>query len=229
MQLLVVAAMAILPSVMAWTPRLHVQRMASFETLQIASRTVIFRTASTGRWTLSASGDDDNTSQQGNVDDGEDSDVSPLQEALNQEEPALHQQQQQQQQRAPGPPASPPPRRLDPLIASLTRMDDTMRNAPTVKAPIFGEIPLDGSLVVLVPTTLIVIVGFVMSIYIAFNSQDVIVASLNDLNKDIVTSVSGGPPQILAPDENGCRGLCSTQEQDLEGLRVFMNNLAGRK
>lgn len=199
----------------AWSPLQRTQRLKHTE----PSRQLLFTTPAFTTTGLAMTSDADNAEPSPADDEAN----NPLQEALNEEEVIP-----QQQQRAPSPPRPPQPRRLDPLIASLTRMDDSARNVPTVKAPIFGEVPLDGSLVVLVPTTLIAVAGFVLSIYIAFNSPDAIVDSLNDLNKEIITAASSGPPQILPPDANGCRGLCSSQDQDLEGLRIFMNKLAGK-
>lgn len=46
--------------------------------------------------------------------------------------------------------STPPPvpqRRLDPLMASLTRMDASTANGPTRNLPLLGEVPVDGSLV----------------------------------------------------------------------------------
>lgn len=117
--------------------------------------------------------------------------------------------------------APPPQQRLDPLIASLTRVDEDMKNAPTTKVPLLGEIPLDGSIVVLLPVTIIAIVGFIMSINIAFSSKDTIVQKLDEVN-----AVLSAPPAKKAVVSEGCRGLCSNQDEQLDSMRTFMNSLA---
>lgn len=115
------------------------------------------------------------------------------------------------------------PKRLDPLVASLTRMDDDMVNTPTTKVPLLGEVPLDGSIVVLLPVALIAIVGFIMSINIAFNSSDAIVQKLEEVNTVLST-----PPakENTITEDSGCRGLCSNQDEQLDNMRNFMNSLA---
>ena len=111
--------------------------------------------------------------------------------------------------------------RLDPLVASLTRMDADMINTPTTKVPLLGEIPLDGSIVVLIPVALIAIVGFIMSINIAMNSQDLISEKIDEIN-----AVLSAPPVKQTVVNEGCRGLCSDQDQQLDNMRGFMNSLA---
>lgn len=125
----------------------------------------------------------------------------------------------------PPPPPRPPPQRrrsLDPLVASLTRSDDpSAQSTKTVKAPLFGEVPIDGSLVVLAPALVIGLVGFVMSIYVAINSQDAISDALsqvsNEINQAAVSKTN------VVPADGSCRGLCSSQDQDLENLASFLN------
>lgn len=111
--------------------------------------------------------------------------------------------------------------RLDPLIASLTRMDDDMKNTPTIKVPLLGEIPLDGSIVVLLPVAIIAVVGFIMSINIAFESKDSIVEKVGQVNRVMST-----PPAKVPVVPDGCRGLCSDQDAQLDTMRNFMNSLA---
>lgn len=117
-----------------------------------------------------------------------------------------------------------PQQRLDPLVASLTRMDKDMMNTPTTKVPLLGEIPLDGSIVVLLPVALIAIVGFIMSINIAFNSKDELVQKLDEINAVLST-----PPVKQSVVNEGCRGLCSDQDEQLDNMRGFMNSLAPKK
>jgi len=103
---------------------------------------------------------------------------------------------------------------MDPLMASLTRDNsDTSPDQPTQNVPFFGEIPADGTLLLLAPALVFGILGFVYSIVIAFNSSDQIVNSLTQ------TAVNKNN-QVY--DKNVCRGLCSSQQEDIEGLRNFM-------
>ena len=136
---------------------------------------------------------------------------TPISDALQQQSASFTTEPQQQQ-------------RLDPLVASLTRMDEDMMNTPTTNVPLIGEIPLDGSIVVLLPVALIAVVGFIMSINIAFNSKDAIVDKMNEVNAVLST-----PPVKQNTDNEGCRGLCSDQEEQLDSMRNFMNSLAPKK
>ena len=120
-------------------------------------------------------------------------------------------------------PAQSSEEKLDPLIASLTRNDQMEGTAKSVKAPLLGEIPVDGSLIVLVPALVLGVVGFVMSINIAINSQDAIVDSLNQLSED-VTAAAVAKTNSAAPLDGSCRGIC-TNPEDLDGLKTFMESL----
>jgi hypothetical protein len=123
----------------------------------------------------------------------------------------------------PSPPPVPQNRPMDPLMASLTRMDPSSAKVPTKNVPLFGEISVDGSLIVLVPAAVIAILGFVLSIVIAFQSQDSIVEPISQVAGDI--SQTATTKTNVVYDENVCRGLCSSRDQDLEGLRSFMESL----
>lgn len=123
-------------------------------------------------------------------------------------------------------PTSPPPvpqKRLDPLMASLTRMDPGAADVPTKNLPLLGEVPVDGSLALLVPAAVIAVLGFLLSIVVAFQSQDLIVQSLVQASEDIAQTASMKTNMVY--DDNVCRGLCSSQEQDLDNLRNFMESL----
>lgn len=119
------------------------------------------------------------------------------------------------------PPTSKPRRQnLDPLVASLTRIDEPPpANTPTTNVPLLGEIPADGNLALLVPAAGIAVLGLIFSIVVAFNSGDAIV---QELNKVEVPKMEYTPTVV---EEGVCRGLCSSQESDLEGLRGFMQSL----
>lgn len=110
--------------------------------------------------------------------------------------------------------------RQDPLIASLTRIDEP---TPTTNIPIFGEIPADGNLGLLVPAAAIAVLGFVFSIVVAFSSRDVIV---QELSKVDLPEMKYKPTVVK---EGQCRGLCSNQKDDLDGLRNFMESISKRE
>jgi len=117
-------------------------------------------------------------------------------------------------------------KRMDPLMASLTRIDpSTESNAPKVEVPILGEVSIDGSLVVVIPTVIIAVLGFVVSVQIAIQSKDEIVQTLAEVN-----TVLSKPPQarVTVVDPNKCRGLCSDQQQQLESLRQYMKGITGQ-
>ena len=113
---------------------------------------------------------------------------------------------------------------LDPLIMSLTRNDQISQEKSVTNMPLFGEIAIDGSLVVLVPALVIGIVGFAMSFVILLNSQDSIVDSLNQLSQD-ATAAAAAKTNMAAPLGQGCRGLCSNQDENLQGLEQFMQGI----
>ena len=112
--------------------------------------------------------------------------------------------------------------RIDPLIARLT----TNNAAPTGKTrnvPFFGEVDVDGSLVVLVPAIITGVLGFVTAIVVAINSKDAFVEQLVQLSDGINNMAIQRASTVVDPDT--CRGLCSAQDQDLANLRGFMESL----
>lgn len=117
----------------------------------------------------------------------------------------------------PPPSTPPPPRRLDPLIRSLTRVDDVDAASPTVRVPLLGELALDRSLYVFVPAAAFAVIGLVTSLYVALTATDEWV---------IPTRPESQQRQRRVIDDGGCRGLCSQQEEDLEGLRNYMQKFA---
>jgi len=80
---------------------------------------------------------------------------------------------------------------------------------------------VDGTLLLLVPVTLIAVVGFVLTIYIGYTSRDVIAEELK-----AVTTVMSQPPVKETVVKDGCRGMCSDQAGDLEYMRGFMQGLS---
>ena len=116
-----------------------------------------------------------------------------------------------------------PMRRMDPLIGLLTRIDEpTPANFPTVQVPLFGEIPADGNLALLVPAAAISILGFLFSIVVAFNARDSIAQELSSVELPKMQYT----PTVV--DEGKCRGLCSSQDEDLGVLRNFMESISGK-
>lgn len=121
------------------------------------------------------------------------------------------------------PPVTQQPETLDPLVASLTRIDEPpSQYTRTTNVPLLGEIPADGNLALLVPAAAIAILGFLFSIVVAFNARDAIVEEFSQVQVEL-------PKMEYTPtvvEEGVCRGLCSSQESDLEGLRGFMQGLS---
>jgi hypothetical protein len=116
----------------------------------------------------------------------------------------------------PRPAPLPARKRLDPLMMSVTRNNDPNydKDAKTINLPLVGELTLDKSLYVFLPVAAFGVIGILSSIYVLANSGDAIVAAFEQ-----------GMTPSTPVDPNACRGLCSSQSQDLEGLRVFMQGL----
>mmetsp|Transcript_7034 Transcript_7034/g.11295 ORF Transcript_7034/g.11295 Transcript_7034/m.11295 type:complete len:140 (+) Transcript_7034:3-422(+) len=131
---------------------------------------------------------------------------------------ALREQQSRQAQQASEQKKVP----ADPLIASLTRIDDP-ENVPTVKVPLFGEVPADGNLKLLLPVAAIGVLGFIFSIVVTFQSRDAIVRELSHVE---LPKMEYTPTVVV---EGKCRGLCSNQDKDVDGLRNFMESISGRE
>lgn len=118
-------------------------------------------------------------------------------------------------ERPAAPQPSRPRKRLDPLIALLTRNDDEdSRNAPTTKVPLIGEFVLDKSLFVVLPVAFFAIGGLLLSFYVAINSGDAIVQATNQLAESMTTTPTYDP--------DVCRGLCKSESNTIE---QFMNSL----
>ena len=143
---------------------------------------------------------------------------------------------QQQQPETPPTYVPPPPtptrnsppavrqQRMDPLMASLTRdTSGSSPDQPMQNIPLFGEIPADGTLLLLAPAAVFAVLGFIYSIVIAFNSSDAIVDSVLQAGDSIAQTASTRNNRVY--DKNVCRGLCSSQQQDLDGMRNFMESI----
>jgi len=115
-------------------------------------------------------------------------------------------------------------RPTDSLLGTLTRIDPGMENVPTNTVPIFGEIPRDGTLLILVPSIAITFLGLVLSVKIGIESRDFIADELA-----AVTTVLSQPPVKDSTVKSGCRGLCSNQAESLEYMRGFMEGLSSNK
>lgn len=116
-------------------------------------------------------------------------------------------------------------RTLDPLVASLTRIDPNAKVGKMRNVPLLGEIDVEGSLGLLVPAAVIAVVGFLMSFVVAFNSRDTFVEQLTRMSEGIDAAALAKTNVVPAVD-NGCRGLCSDQGEQLESMRSFMEGLA---
>ncbi|KAL7445035.1 hypothetical protein ACHAXM_009726 [Skeletonema potamos] len=112
-------------------------------------------------------------------------------------------------------------KKLDPLIASLTRIDEpTPANVPMRSVPLFGDVPADGNLALLIPAAGIAILGFIFSIVVAFNARDELVSEFNNVK---IPKMEYTPTVV---EEGKCRGLCSSQEDDVDSLRNFMESIS---
>ena len=120
---------------------------------------------------------------------------------------------------------SPPPvrnvERMDPLMASLTR-DNRDPAQVTRDIPLFGEVSTDG-LKLLIPATIFAVLGFILSIVVAVKSTDQIAGTFSTVADSVVQSAKNQPNQVY--DANTCRGLCSNQQDDIDGLRRFMESI----
>jgi len=105
-------------------------------------------------------------------------------------------------------------------------MDEDTARADTVQVPLWGELILDKSLFVLLPLAAFAIGGVLLSLYVLANSGDEFVAALQENAVLQSASPSSGAAASVAGEE-GCRGLCSSQAQDLEGLKAYMSGLPG--
>ena len=118
-------------------------------------------------------------------------------------------------------PAANKGKKLDPLIASLTRIDEpTPANVPMQRVPLLGEVPADGNLALLIPAAGIAILGFIFSIVVAFNARDELVS---EFSKVEIPKMEYKPTVVV---EGECRGLCSNQDEDVDGLRNFMEGIS---
>ena len=100
---------------------------------------------------------------------------------------------------------------LDPLITSLTSPGPPgSEDTKVANIPLLGEVPIDGSILVLAPASTIAIIGFFYSFVVAFNAKDEFI--------DTLASINPPPPKetILKNDGTSCRGICSSQEEDLK-------------
>jgi len=103
-------------------------------------------------------------------------------------------------------------------------MDEDTARADTVQVPLWGELILDKSLFVLLPLAAFAIGGVLLSLYVLANSGDEFVAALQE---NAVLQSASAPGAASVAGEEGCRGLCSSQAQDLEGLKAYMSGLPG--
>ena len=86
---------------------------------------------------------------------------------------------------------------------------------------------MDRSLFVFLPLLGFGVGGILLSLYIVFNSGDALVDAMAE-NAVWQSSGGGGGESITTTVDSpaACRGLCSSQEQDLQGLREYMSRFA---
>ena len=82
---------------------------------------------------------------------------------------------------------------------------------------------MDKTLFIALPTVTFALLGFFSFFMVAMNSGDEVMNAVNEWN-----DIALNPTNNAAIDPDACRGLCSSQEQDVEGLRNFMNSLGGK-
>jgi len=120
-------------------------------------------------------------------------------------------------------PSTPQKKPLDPLFVAVTRMDEETAKADSVQIPLWGDLILDKSLFVLLPLAAFGIGGVLLSLFVLFNSGDQFVGALQE---NAILQSTPPPASMQNAGDSGCRGLCSSQEQDLEGLREYMSKFA---
>ena len=83
-------------------------------------------------------------------------------------------------------------------------------------------VPIDGSIVVLLPAAVIAILGIITSIMVVGSSGDPILASQDDsAGGDLATAIV-----VKDIGSTKCRGLCGSQQDDLDNMREFMGKFA---
>merc|ERR1719329_668295 len=134
------------------------------------------------------------------------------------EPPGEEKEEQQQEQASPR-------RSFEPqLISTVTAVNPNLEEEASEDT---GVIPRDGSLLLLIPSLVISVGGFLAAIGIALNSGDAISQAVNEMEQSYVDSFKPKPAVYTSPSETEtCRGLCSNQEQDLDGLRSFMQKIS---
>jgi hypothetical protein len=135
------------------------------------------------------------------------------------------------EEKAPAAVPLPPPQPtcgLDPLVASVTRMDPSSSgaNQKMTNVPFFGEIPTEGGgLKQLAAAAGLGVVGFLLFFVMAFNARDSFGDQMTQISEDI-NSAALAKTNKAPVDPNACRGLCSSQDQQLESMRSFMQGIS---
>ena len=82
--------------------------------------------------------------------------------------------------------------------------------------PLFGEVEIDGSIVVLAPAIVIGFFGILTTFLVASQARDEFIDEMD---------LSNSPPPIaVTVDENKCRGICNDQDESFESLKTLMNS-----
>jgi len=119
--------------------------------------------------------------------------------------------------------SQPPPQgqRLDPLIAALTRNDLKASPGETKNVPFFGEVQ-DGEMKQLAAAGFVTLAGLILSLVVAYQSRDIFSNALAMMSNQMGDAAFAQTNNVY---DEGCRGLCSSQEESLEGLRTFMETI----
>lgn len=115
---------------------------------------------------------------------------------------------------SPNLPLQPKQPRVDPLMASLIRTDQDPSSAGA-KGVSESEKRL------LFPALGFAAIGALLGIFRAFNSTDEIAAGFQQ-----TTDAMSKPPTMKTKKYDNCRGICSSQDEQLESMRGFMNQLS---
>ena len=90
---------------------------------------------------------------------------------------------------------------------------------PTNSNSALIELPIDGSIIVLLPAAIIAIFGVITSVAVFVNSGDPILSP--DQSADAFERVDYSDTAAT-----NCRGLCGSQQDDLDSMRNFMGKFA---
>jgi hypothetical protein len=99
-------------------------------------------------------------------------------------------------------------------------------NVKTTNVPFFGEIPTEGGgLQQLGAAAGLGVIGFLLFFVMAFNARDSFGDQMTQVSQEI-NAAALAKTNKAPVDPNACRGLCSSQDQQLESMRSFMQGIS---